>query len=151
MSVIKFSNKYAERLYNEWITHGKIIIGTDFDSTISPYGVIENLQDIEDCKQLLRDCKLVGCYIVVHTACNVDRYENIKQYCAEQGIIVDTINETPIPELPFGKNGSKPYCNIFLDDRAGFIQALEILEEVMYKVRSYKAGKKLDNPGSTEF
>ena len=53
----------------------------------------------------------------------------ILEYCKEIGINVNSINTNPI-KLDFGNNG-KVYANIYLDDRAGLLQALDILEETM--------------------
>ena len=137
LTIVKFQNKYLERLVHEWEQHGKIIIGVDYDSTISPYHTIDNVEDINRCIRLLKDAQLVGCYTIIHTACNEDRHEEIYNYCKKIGIHVDTINETPIG-LEYGKKGSKPYCNLFLDDRAGFREAMTLLEEAIYLQRSYK-------------
>ena len=48
--------KYIDRLVNEWQSHGKIIIGVDFDSTISPYHTLDNQEDIDRTIKLLKDC-----------------------------------------------------------------------------------------------
>lgn len=128
--------KYSDRLSEEWKTHGKIILGIDFDNTISPYHTLENQEDIDRTINILKNCQLVGCYTVIHTACNDDRYSEIMSYCDKIGIKVDSINQTPI-ELPYGQKGSKPYCNHFLDDRAALPAALDILEEAMYKQRAF--------------
>ncbi len=130
-------NIYIDRLYNEWKTHGKIIICVDFDSTLSPYQTFNNEVDIERTIKLLPICKQTGCYIVIHTACRQDRYDEIKKYCASIGIEVDTINETPI-DLPYGKAGSKPYANHFLDDRSALPSSLDILETALYRYRCEK-------------
>ncbi len=130
---------YIDRLYKEWTTHGKIIIGVDFDTTISPYG-IENGSDISRTISVLKFAMQTGCYIVIHTSCKADRHQEIRNYCKEIGLKVDTINQTPI-DLPYGKEGSKPYCNHFLDDRAGLPASLDILEVAMYKVRGDQQSK----------
>ncbi len=128
--------KYINRLAQEWQTHGKIIIGVDFDSTVSPYHTIDNQEDIDRTIETLKDCQNVGCYTVIHTSCNKDRYEEILTYCEKVGIKVDSINQNPI-DLPYGKEGSKPQCNIYLDDRAALPSALDILDEAMYLQRAY--------------
>lgn len=132
--------KYVDRLVHEWQTHSKIIIGVDFDNTISPYHTLDNQEDIDRTIKLLKDCQMVGCYTVIHTACNENRHKDIMSYCDKIGIKVDSINQTPI-ELPYGKKGSKPYCNHFLDDRAALPAALDILEEAMVLTRSYNYSK----------
>jgi hypothetical protein len=129
-------NRYSKRLYEEWKIHGKIICGVDFDDTISPWKFRdeEGLKFIDKTIQLLRVAKQTGAYIVIFTACAPDRHDEIKYYCNEVGLEIDAINSNPI-DLPYGKHG-KIFANIFVDDRAGINEALEILEEVMYKVRS---------------
>ena len=133
-------NIYTDRLFNEWKAYGKIIIGVDFDSTISPYHTIDNQPDIDRTIALLKICKQTGCYIVIHTACKEDRYDEIKKYCESIDLPIDTINQTPI-ELPYGKTGSKPYCNQFLDDRGSLPSSLDILETALYKMRGEQASK----------
>jgi hypothetical protein len=131
--------RYADRLYNEWLQHGKIIIGCDFDDTISPWKFHEF--DFDSVIKILQTAKQTGAYIVIFTACNVDRYDEIRNYCKNANLSIDAINETPV-EVPYGKNG-KIYANIFLDDRAGLHQSLEILESAMYRIRGDRASQNL--------
>lgn len=134
-------NKYVERLVKEWEMYGKIIVATDFDSTVSPYPTINNDADILRCTKLLQRVKSVGAYIVVHTCCDSGRYDDIVGFCKNNGVEVDSINKNPI-ELPFGHD-HKPYANIFLDDRAGFVEAMDILEEACNIVCGRRAAKNL--------
>ncbi len=67
----------------------------------------------------------------------------IEDYCAKVRLHIDTINRTPF-ELPYGNNGKKIYANIFLDDRAGLDEAIDILESTMYRIRGDMA-KQLTN------
>ena len=138
-------DKYAKRLYEEWKQHGKIIIAVDYDSTICPFqGIhqIDNNDDIIRCIGLLRMCAKEGCFLVVHTSCREDRYDEIITYCKKVGLNIDCINKTPV-DMPFGKAGSKIYANIYLDDRAGLTQAMGILENALYGYRGYLANKDL--------
>ena len=136
---------YVDRLFKEWSSYGKIIIGVDFDSTTSPYHTLDNQDDIDRTIKLLRECKLTGCFIVIHTACREDRYDDIKNYFKSINLEIDTINQTPI-DLPYGKTGSKPYANHFLDDRSALPTSLDILEQVLYMVRG-EQNKKLSIDG----
>lgn len=131
-------NRYKDRLYQEWTQHGKVVIGVDYDDTISPWKFkdSESLMFIDKTIQLLKVAKQTGAYIVIFTACAPDRHSEIKDYCKKQGLDIDSINSNPI-ELPYGKHG-KIFANIFIDDRAGIHEALEILEDTMYKIRSDK-------------
>lgn len=135
------TNKYKERLFKEWLQHGKIIIAVDFDSTISPYHTIDNIEDIEKVIETIKNAKYTGAYITIFTACNPDRFDDIEKYCKEKGIELDSINQNPI-DLPYG-NHSKIYANVFLDDRAGLNEALETLNDAMYMYRGYVQSKKM--------
>jgi hypothetical protein len=133
-------NKYSQRLLEEWKQHGKIIIAVDYDDTISPW----RLHKEDDIYQTgivdkLRVAKETGAYIVAFTACNEDRYPEIKQRFESLKIELDSINQNPI-NLPYG-NQTKIYANIFLDDRAGLDQALSDLSDAMYEYRAYKASQ----------
>lgn len=129
--------KYIDRLIKEWEMYGKIIVGIDFDSTISEYPTIDNLEDIQRCIKLLKRVRSVGAYLVVFTCCDSGRYDDIYGFCAINGLDIDAINRNPI-DLPFG-NSSKPYCNIYLDDRSGFCEAMDILEHATNAIAGMKA------------
>ena len=122
---------FLERLEQEWEQHGKIIIACDFDDTISPWKMKN--ADFKRVIDVLKIAKNTGAFIVIFTACDESRYEEIRTYCKSVGLEIDSINQNPI-DLPYGKNG-KVYANIFIDDRAGLNEALNILEFAMYKIR----------------
>lgn len=134
-------NKYENRLLQEWLQHGKIVIATDFDDTISPWSfrTEEDLIEQDKIIQILKIAKQTGAYITIWTACNKDRFEEITNYCNSKGLEIDSINENPI-SLPYGKD-KKIYANIYLDDRAGLNESLHILEKVMYIIRGKQASK----------
>jgi hypothetical protein len=125
---------YLERLEREWEQYGKIIIACDYDDTISPW----NMKGFDNKRvmEVLKVAKETGAYIVIFTSCNPERYQEISNYCSKNGIDIDSINKTPI-DLPYGNN-SKIYANIFLDDRAGLNESLNILEYAMYRIRGKK-------------
>ena len=136
---------YINRLTEEWRQHGNIVIGVDFDDTISPWK-LANQEECDKVIHTLKEAKNVGAHIVVFTACKEDRYEQILAYCKKKDLRVDAINKNPI-DLPYG-NTTKIYANIFLDDRAGLESALVILNESMYRQRSYKRSQvQLDEIG----
>lgn len=137
MEINKRIIPYVDRLESEWIQHGKIIIGVDYDDTISPWRM--NEFDFDSVIKTLKVAKETGAYIVIFTACNEERYPEIISYCQSKGLEIDRINETPI-ELQYG-NKSKIYANIFIDDRAGLLESIDILELAMYRVRGTRASK----------
>ncbi len=139
------NNKYVNRLLEEWKQHGKIIISVDYDDTIC-YWNLDNRDDVERTIKLVQLAYETGAYIVIFTASNVDRYEEIQKHCEELKIPISAINKNPI-DLPYGKSG-KIYYNINLCDRSGLVEALNILEEAMYQYRGYiQSNKNLDDIG----
>lgn len=136
MLITKTLKKYSDRLLNEWIKHGKIIIALDFDNTIYPFGDFDNTNEILETIDLVKQCQLVGCYVVIHTSCDKSRYDEIKKYCIEKGIEISSINTNPIP-LKYGNEG-KVYANIYLDDRAGLPYACGILKIALEKYKKTK-------------
>lgn len=134
-------NKYTERLINEWKIHGKIVLAIDYDGTLRAWKTLDNQDDIDKVIKLVKECQNVGCYTVIHTACNLDRHEEIKNYCNSVDIKVDAININPLI-LPYGKNSTgennKIFYNHQLCDRSGLTESIKILEEAMYMQRAHK-------------
>jgi len=122
-------NNYVKRLTKEWLEHKKIIIAVDFDSTLCHYPTIVNPKDITRCINLVIRAQAIGAYVVLNTASSESRYLELIDYCTQLGIRVDSINETPI-KMPYSDT-KKVYANIYLDDRAGFKEAMDILEIAM--------------------
>jgi len=133
-------NKYVKRLFEEWKQHGKIIVSVDYDDTLFPWK-LDNKTDISRTIQLVQLARETGAYVVVFTASEPERHEEIQKYCESIRLPIDSINSNPI-ELPYGKNG-KIYYNINLCDRSGLNEALNTLEEAMYQMRSYQQLQKL--------
>jgi hypothetical protein len=126
--------KLVSRLLNEWIKHGKIIIACDFDDTIRPWKDFSTAEDSEEVMASLRNACSLGATIVINTATTPNRYPQILSYCEQKNLVVEPeINKNPV-ELPYGNHG-KVYANIFIDDRAGLTEALEILDEAARRLR----------------
>ena len=122
------SQKYVDRLIREWQKHGCIIIGCDYDDTISPWG-FEDFELFDRVIKLIEKAQLYGAYLVIFTASDKESYPDINKFCKEKRLRVDSINTNPIP-LKYGHHG-KIHANIFLDDRGGLNEALYILEEAL--------------------
>jgi len=129
------NKKYIDRLYNEWLTHKKIVVAVDYDSTVFPWHTISNQEDMDRVISVVKKAHEIGAYVVINTCSNHERYSEITKYCESIGLPLDGINTNPI-ELPYGKSG-KIYANIYLDDRAGLLEALDILEKAMYGYIGY--------------
>jgi hydroxymethylpyrimidine pyrophosphatase-like HAD family hydrolase len=123
--------KSYERLKEEFLLHGKLIIAYDLDSTVYDYH--HKNVSYEMVKDLIRKYRNFA-YFIVFTSSEPDRYEEIKQILNKENLPYDSINEDA-PFIPF--KGRKVYYNILLDDRAGLKQTykelLRLYNEVITK------------------
>lgn len=118
-----------QRLVSNWIEHDGIIIAFDFDNTVFDYynkGYNYNM-----VINLLKECKRLGCTLILFTCCDETKYKFMVDKCKELGIDVDYINESP-NYIPY--HSSKVYYNILLDDRAGLSSAYYILNETKNRI-----------------
>jgi hypothetical protein len=120
-----------QRLTDEWVTHGKLIVAVDFDDTIFPYRMSSWGRCMITIGELLRMQDQM--IIIIWTASAPERYPFIERYCKEVGLNIVGVNTPAIPNLKFGTE-SKPYFNILLDDRAGLDGALSMLGRVYDKI-----------------
>ena len=127
----------AARLTREWIKHGTIIVGVDFDDTI--YDCHHNGFQFPYITYVLRTAKAAGVTLCVWTA-NPDK-ELVDDVWKGMKITYDYYNDSPILLHPYQV---KPYFNLLLDDRAGLGAALATLNRAMlaYSEHLYKTGKK---------
>lgn len=122
------ANNVENRLLNEWIKYGKLVIAYDFDNTVYDYH--NEGHTYTQVIELLRRCKALGAHLIVFTASEPERYDKIKSYLNENEVPYDAINENP-DFVPF--KTSKIYYNILLDDRAGLELAYKSLLAVTEK------------------
>ena len=135
------ANFYTNRLANEWLKNGKIIIACDLDDTIIPFN-----QDIKDnCKKmvdLILECQEQGIYFLINTARSKEQLNRAKEQVEKLGIVVHGVNEMHQEwNKPYGING-KLYANIFLDDRGGFWDTYWTLSNALTIVRKTKKNEK---------
>ena len=113
------------RLKKEYESHGKLVVGFDFDNTI--FDVHNNGRNYSAIITLLQECKKLGFILCLYTAELREEWLKWKiDYCKHFGIEPDYVNESPL--LPGTK---KPFFNILLDDRAGLESAYNTLKEVI--------------------
>lgn len=122
-----------DRLLEEYKKYGSLILAYDFDNTVFDY--YKKGYKFHKVINLIRMCKELGFHIVVFTSCNDDRMPEIRKYLNDNDIPFHSINETP-EYIPF--QGRKIYFSILLDDRSGLNSAYNILETVVYQIRSDK-------------
>ncbi len=120
----------TQRLREEWDKYGGLILAVDYDSTLIPFHIHEENADFERVRQLVRDCKKMGCIIVINTGSERERWEGIKEDLKEMEIPWDYFNETPHHIKNIGRDG-KVYANAYLDDRAGLWEVVISLEALL--------------------
>src|ERR1700749_764761 len=100
-------DKYTQRLIDEWIQHGNLIIASDYDDTLKPWRTATQ-EECDGVIELLKECALVGAHIIIFTCRNVNNNPEAKaeitDYCDSKGLTISAINENPIP-LPYGNSG----------------------------------------------
>lgn len=120
-----------KRLVENWKSHNGIIIAFDFDNTI--FDFYKKGYTYSKVIQLLKDCKKMGCTLILSTCCDESKFDFMRQICEKEGVQIDYINQSP-PYIPY--SGNKVYYNILLDDRAGLSAAYEILYETKERIKN---------------
>lgn len=131
------TGRCVDRLFREYLKHPKLIIATDFDSSI--FDVHGAGHTFPALINLLRRCADLGFYIVVFTASDSSRHPAIRAEMERLGIPVASLNTNPIP-LPYGNQG-KIFYNILLDDRSGLGQAFDILRLTLSRIDYHLAAR----------
>lgn len=122
-----FQDIALKRLFKEYGSHPRLIVAVDFDDTVFDYHEVGSTH--EKVLETVKLCKKANFYVVVFTASPPERFPFIKEFFESKGIVVDSINENPIP-LPFG-NHKKIFYNILLDDRAGLGESYKVLNSLL--------------------
>jgi hypothetical protein len=135
------ANFFINRLVNEWLKNGKLIIACDLDDTIIPYNeeIKDNCQKVVD---LILECQKVGIIFIINTARGEKQLENARNQVEELGIEVHGVNQMHEEwGRSYGING-KVYANIFLDDRGGLMENYWILSETLSIVKKERRNEK---------
>ena len=127
-------NSAYERLWTEYNKYGSLICAIDFDDTLYDFHKVGN--SYEMLRQLVRDLKEIGCYIIIWTGNQNTVF--VSNFLVENNIPFDSINdEAPISKkLLNGKFPRKVYANVYIDDRAGLFQVYQDLTSLVYAVKN---------------
>lgn len=127
-------NSAYERLWAEYNKYGSLIVAVDFDDTIFDFHKVGN--SYEMVRQLVRDLKDIGCYIIIWTG-NQDTVF-VSSFLAENNVPFDSINdEAPVSKKLLGdKFPRKVYANVYIDDRAGLEQVYNDLTKLVRKAKT---------------
>lgn len=136
MDTYSLIGRCINRLVDEWVKYGKIVIGVDFDDTIYDFHNQGSVYD--DVIELLRNVS-GDAHIFCHTASHSSRYQDISDRFSELGIPLYGINVSPV--LLHDEAQSKPYANIYIDDRAGLYCSMSILKTAHKKYKQLKGGE----------
>jgi hypothetical protein len=131
-------DRALKRLEKDYFKHPDLIVAVDFDSTI--FDLHKLGVEFTLVRNLIRECKEVGFKIVIYTASSAHRYEFVRQFCKENNIPIDGLNEdisdrqSVFPERDYST--SKIYYNIFLCDRAGLESAYKTLRKLVDNIKA---------------
>lgn len=118
------------RLVEEYKKYGKLIIAYDFDYTVHNYRE-EDTYTYDVVMNLLREWRPYA-KLVVFSASPESRFDYIKEYLNNHHVPFDAINEDIIAR-PYETR--KIYYNVFLDDRAGLGEVVQILTEILKDIK----------------
>lgn len=116
------------RLMEDYRNHGKLIVAVDFDSTIYPYHVDDDCSYVQDLVRRLKPYS----HIIIFTASPESRFDFITEYCKDNDIPFDYVNENV--DAMKHNEGRKIYYNIILDDRGGLHECCGLLEAFLKEV-----------------
>lgn len=120
-------NILLNSLKRNYIKHDTIIVGVDFDDTIFTTNPLikDRCKKVVDLiEELKRNYNVVLCLNTVADKQSIAYKEAIMDL---QGIKPDFINESPIKK--WGEC-SKPYFNIYIDDKSGINEIISLLEKI---------------------
>ena len=116
------------------------IYAVDFDNTLAVTRFPEIVEPKAKVVAAVKMLKANGHKVILWTSRAGKDLEAAVEWCREQGIVFDAVNE-PLPEQMdrWGNDTRKVYADFYIDDRAMPIEALEsIVDQVVDIVEEYK-------------
>ena len=116
------------------------IYAVDFDNTLAVTRFPEIVGPKEKVVAAVKMLKANGHKIILLTSRAGKDLKDAVEWCTEQGIIFDAVNE-PLPEQMerWGNDTRKVYADFYIDDKAMTVEALEsIMDRVVDIVEEYK-------------
>lgn len=108
------------------------IVGVDFDGTLAvTRGTYPKIQGpIQEVIDYVKSEQAAGAYLILITMREYDELRQAVEWCKEQGLRFDAINDN-LPQMKefFGNNPRKIFCNEYLDDTniGGIENVLELI------------------------
>ena len=116
------------------------IYAVDFDNTLAVTRFPEIVGPKAKVVAAVKMLKANGHKIILWTSRAGKDLKDAVEWCTEQGIIFDAVNE-PLPEQMdrWGNDTRKVYADFYIDDKAMTVEALEsIMDQVVDIVEKYK-------------
>lgn len=119
----------TKKVLNTYEEKGNIIIGVDFDDTIFPIDPENKLRCdtvVDLLIHLKRSYNITICLFTV-----ADKYGLMykKELMKYMGIEPDYVNESPVKL--WGEGCAKPYFNLYIDDKSGINEIIEVIKELL--------------------
>lgn len=127
-------NKFYQRIEDEYIKHGRLIIAVDYDDTI--FDTYKRGETYDQVIALLKRWQPYADF-VVWTASLPERYPSICEYCQMRGIHVAAINDN-VPPIKYNhlEKCRKIYANVYVDDRAGLGWSVQALTQLIERIEN---------------
>lgn len=116
------------------------IYAVDFDNTLAVTRFPEIVEPKAKVVAAVKMLKANGHKIILWTSRAGKDLKDAVEWCTEQGIVFDAVNE-PLPEQMdrWGNDTRKVYADFYIDDKAMTIETLEsIMDQVVDIVEEYK-------------
>ncbi len=116
------------------------IYAVDFDNTLAVTRFPEIVEPKRKIVAAVKMLKANGHKVILWTSRAGKDLKDAVEWCTEQGIIFDAVNE-PLPEQMdrWGNDTRKVYADFYIDDKAMTVEALEsIMDQVVDIVEKYK-------------
>lgn len=118
----------SSELIEKFNKFGTLYIGADFDDTIRDFVTGDPIDQVITA---IKNCNKLGLKVCLYTARESRDLVYALDYCEGVGIKIDYVNYSPLsPGL------RKPLFNLLLDDRAGLVESVQILNEVLNGIKT---------------
>lgn len=96
----------------------ELIFAVDFDGTLATSNFPDIGKPIQETIDFCKNRKALGDYLILWTNRHDERLLEAVQWCLDQGLIFDTVNEN-LPHIIeyFGGDCRKIFANYYIDDR----------------------------------
>lgn len=123
----------TSRLIKDYLTHGNIVVGLDFDNTIYDCHHTPPVYIYDGVVELIKKCNTLNFTVCIWTA-NED-HSLVDSVCKNLGIKYNYLNDSPL--IP-NSTSRKPFFNVLLDDRAGLKSAFDSLQNTINLIEIFK-------------